>query len=304
MLRAMNARDESGVAARTSGALEQRACARGLGLRPGEIALVLALGIAFLPALRVLAGEWMVREELSHGPLVPLVSLWAVLRDRRRLARVPVRPDARGAGLLAAGLVIYAIGAGAGLPWAQGLAGIVSVAGAIVWQRGLAWLRALRFPVAFLFFAVPLPADWLAPVVVRLRLLVTASAVRVLHAFAWPIAREGNVLLLPDGSELFVADACSGVTSLLTLTPLAVLLAAFTLRTASRRILLVTSVVPIALAANLVRVLATVAATRRFGLEAATAADAHAAVGLLASLAGCAVLVGVAAALRRTWPES
>lgn len=268
-------------------------------LRRREVLLAAGLLLAFAPALQAMAAEWNGREEMSHGALVPLVSLWVVLRDRRRLARIPIVSDPRGLIALAAGIALYAVGSGAGLAFPQGLAFVIAVVGAVWWLRGPGWLRGLAFPLAFLCFMVPVPVEWLAPVVIRLRLLVTSGAVELMHAFAVPVTREGNVLLLPGGVALFVADACSGVTSLLTLTPLAVLLAALTQRTLMRRFLLVASVVPIALGGNLLRVLATVYAARRFGVEAATEGGAHASVGLLAVLLGCAALLAVSAALRR-----
>ncbi len=271
-----------------------------LALRRREWLVGAGLLLAFAPALVAMSTEWTSREEMSHGGLVPLVSLWIAMRDRRRLARLPVRADPRGLFALAAGLALYGLGSSAGLIFPQGLALLLALTGALWWLRGAAWLRALAFPLGFLFFMVPLPAEWLAPAVIRLRLLVTSVAVALLQAFAVPVAREGNVLVLPGDVTLFVADACSGVTSLVTLTPLAVLLAALSLRTISRRVGMVASVVPIALGGNLLRVLVTVQAARRFGVDAATEGGAHASVGLLAVLLGSAALLAVSAALRRT----
>jgi len=276
--------------------------APGSALRPLEIAVAVLLGLALAPALLELSRAWSSRPEYAHGYLIPLVSLWALLRERRRFARLPVATSGWGLALLAASLGLYAFATAAGVAELAGLGLVGAIAGAVLWLRGPAWLRALTFPIAFLLFLVPVPESWLAPVVVELRLFVTKAATGLLHAIGVPVAREGNVLLLPGGGELFVADACSGVTSLVTLTPLAVMLAWFTEQRLARRIVLVLAVVPIALGGNLLRVVATVLAARRFGVEAATEGSAHESLGLLAYVLGCLALLGVGAAMRRLWP--
>ena len=91
------------------------------------------------------------------------------------------------------------------------------------------------------------------PVVTRLQTFASACAVAVLHALDVPVMREGNVMLLPGGASLFVAEACSGITSLLSLMPVGVLLARFTQAAdAGGAPLLVLSVVPAALFGNMV----------------------------------------------------
>jgi exosortase len=199
-------------------------------------------------------------------------------------------------------LVLYAVGSAGGLLGLQGLALVAAVAAAVLWLRGPAWLRILAFPTAYLLFMVPLPEPWIAPVIVKLRLFVTSAAVAVLHAAGMPVLREGNVLLLPGGESLFVADACSGVTSLITLLPLGVLVAYLTERQLWRRLVLVASVLPIAMLFNLLRVLGTVVAAQSVGAERATSGGIHEAAGLLTYAVGCGALIGVGALLRRIRP--
>jgi len=114
--------------------------------------------------------------------------------------------------------------------------------------------------------------------------------------------QQGNVLLLPSGESVFVADACSGVTSLVTLLPLAVLLAYYMERSLARRLLLISSVVPIALGGNLLRVVVTVIAALGVGVARATESALHQAAGLLTYLLGCLALLAVSALMRRLLP--
>jgi len=268
-----------------------------------EILLAGLLVLAFLPALQAMSQVWRSLDYYSHGFLVPLVSLWSLLRTRPRRRRLPIAPSRAGLLLLGVALLVYAVGLATSIVSLQGLGFVAAVAGAVWLRRGLAWLRALAFPVGFLLFMVPLPESWLAPTITGLRLLVSQAAVAVLQALGHPLARDGNVLLLPSGESLFVADACSGVTSLVTLTPLAVLVAHFTDRSTLRRILLVLSVVPIALAGNLLRVVGTVLAAERLGADVASTGPLHEMTGIFTYVLGCIVLLGVGSLLRRVLPD-
>ena len=149
---------------------------------------------------------------------------------------------------------------------------------------------------------VPLPPSWLTPVIVKLQLMVSAAAVELLGWFGSAVARSGNVIQLPAGDTLFVAEACSGITSLVTLTPLAIVLAYFTENTLARRLTIVFAVVPAAMLGNLLRVIATVLAAERYGAEAATGNWLHESAGLITFVLACLALIGLGALMRRLAP--
>lgn len=263
--------------------------------------LAAGIAITFVPAAVGLAAVWSEVDYLQHGFLIPLVSLWALLRERPRRARLAVRPDPRGAVALGVALLAYLAGLAGGSVTLQGVALVGAVAGAVWFARGLAWLRSVAFPVGFLLFMVPPPPSWITPVIVRLQLFVSSASLALLHGVGVDVARDGNVLLLSNGDALFVAEACSGVTSIITLTPLAVFLAYFTLRRPLARVLLVAAVVPLAMAGNLARVVATVLASERMGAAEVTGGPLHQVFGLLAYLVACGLLLATGAALRRAF---
>ncbi|HEY8492388.1 MAG TPA: exosortase/archaeosortase family protein [Myxococcota bacterium] len=261
----------------------------------GELAFALALALVFAPGLAALANAWSSLDYQSHGFLVPIVSLLAA----RQLARRGPTPrrDGRGALLVAASLLLYGLGFAAGSVTVQGLALCGAVAGAVWYLRGPAWLRRLAFPLGYLLFLVPLPPTFVAALVVPLLAIVTAGSVAVLGALGAGVAREGNVIVLPGGEALFVAEACSGLTSLVTLIPIAVLIAWLAPLAAVRRLALVAVVVPVALGANLLRVVATVLGARAFGVEAVTTEPAHSLLGLSVYVVGCLLLLAAARGL-------
>ena len=136
-----------------------------------------------------------------------------------------------------------------------------------------------------------------------LQTLASAGAVAVLHALGVSVLRDGNVMRLSDGEALFVAEACSGITSLLSLIPVGVLLARFTQTGAWQRVALVAFVVPAALLGNMIRVIATVLAADAYGVERATAGPLHESAGLLTSAFAVLLVVALGTVLAR-WTAS
>jgi len=267
-----------------------------------ELLGAIALGLILLPGLLDLAEVWSRLDYYSHGYMIPFVALWAASAKRHVLPGLPRVRDARGAAVMVVGLGLYVLGIASGEAWMTGVAIVGVVAGAVLYARGPAWLRALVFPIAYLLFMVPIPDAWLAPVIVRLQLWVSVVGTALLQAMGVPVLRSGNVLQLASGEQLFVAEACSGITSLITLIPLGVFLAYFIERGVWRRSLLVATVVPVALLGNLIRVLLTVAMANQLGADAATRSSLHLWVGLATYVVAVLVLLGVGSLMRRYWP--
>lgn len=268
-----------------------------------ERTFLILLAFCFAPAIAALAEVWASSDTYSHGFLVPVVSVWAAWRRWPAARALPSRTGRRGTIPLAMALGLYFWSLSTGSVSGQGAALVLAVAAALWLLRGSAWLRHFAFPVGYLIFMVPIPASWISPGIVQLQLWVSQSAIAVLHTFGVAVAREGNVLLLPGGGSLFVAEACSGVTSVITLTPLAVLLAHWTALPVGRALVLCVAVVPLAMFANLLRVTGTVAAARAWGVDVVTGEPLHSIAGLGVYVLACLALVGLWAVLSGAGPE-
>ncbi len=146
---------------------------------------------------------------------------------------------------------------------------------------------------------VPLPDPIVLPVVTSLQTVASAGAVAVLHLFGANVLRDGNVMRLATGESLFVAEACSGITSLLSLIPVGVLLARFTQTGPWRRLALVAFVVPAALLGNVIRLVVTVLAAGSYGAQRATAGPLHESAGLLTSAFAVLLVVAFGVVLAR-----
>src|SRR5207237_10326972 len=133
---------------------------------------------------------------------------------------------------------------------------LLLIAGLIVYFRGWQFFRAILFPWAFLVLMIPIPAIVFNQITFPLQLLASRVAAGVLPWAGVPVLREGNVIMLPD-MALEVAEACSGIRSLLSLATLAIIYGYLLEPRKMIRVLLAMAAVPVAVAANSLRIVGT-----------------------------------------------
>lgn len=272
--------------------------------RPEPGSLLLAGAVAALalvvvaPALAGLAETFRRVEFYAHGYLIPAVAAYLAwsARHRIRAALATLEPPrfgwlaALGAGLFQALMIVGDVGFAAGL-------GVPLVLGAAAFSiGGRRLVRPLALPLAFLALMVPPPRFVLYELLPRLKLLVTGASVWILRSVGATVLGEGNQIEIP-GHTLFVSDACSGLTSIVTMLPIACVLAWFLTRGVWRRAAVVASVVPLAMIANVVRILVTVRLVSVVGIEAAQGL-LHESFGVATYALGTLALVAVARCLR------
>ena len=194
--------------------------------------------------------------------------------------------------LLAAGLGLYIVGQSQNLPLFSTASLIPVVAGALWAVGGTAALRRFAFPILFLAFLVPIPGFLVEMATGPLKQFVSAVVATLLSALGYAVERSGVVLDM-GGHQMLVADACSGMNSIVSLTALTLIYTHLTGPSKPRRwLVLLASVVPIAIAANVVRVLFLVLVAYHFGDDAAQGA-VHTAAGLLVFVVAFLLLTGV-----------
>lgn len=240
------------------------------------VAILLGLAALYVPTgIDLARGLWR-DDAYSHGPIIAAVFAWLVWRARASLADESSPPAPLvGAGVLLVGLAMYLLGRTQSLMVFEAASLIPVAAGAVLMLRGFQGLRATAFAIFFLVFLVPLPGFVLDFVSVPLKEVVSASVAWLLQLLSYPVEREGVVLWVGN-YQMLVADACSGLNSLYSLVALGLLYAHVTERkpagggaNAARTALLLAAVLPIAVVANIVRVLALVLITYHLGEEAA-----------------------------------
>jgi exosortase B len=256
--------------------------------------LAVAAGLAalYLPTYFSLAGSLWRDDAHAHGPIILAVFAWLVWRDRAALAEESPPARAPGAALLAAGLAAYVFGRTLSLTPLEVASHLPVLGGIVLMLRGTRALRRLAFPLLFLLFLVPLPGfvlDWATG---PLRTLVSAGVAGLLQLVGYPVERSGVVLEL-GGHQMLVADACSGLNSIFSLFALGFVYAYLTPpRKALRTFVLAASIVPIAVAANVIRVAVLVLLTYYAGEEVAQG-FLHGLAGLLVFMLSLGLLSGL-----------
>jgi exosortase B len=208
-------------------------------------------------------------EAYEHGLIVTAVFWWLAWRKREELQALPKQGAAiSGSVVLMIGLLLYFIGRTQNLPLFEVTAHIPVLAGVLLLVWGPAALRAMWFPLLFLVFMIPLPGFVLVAMTSQLKQHVSVAAESLLYNAGYPIARDGVVITIGP-YQMLVADACSGLNSIFSLAALGVLYMHITARANwLRNVVLLAAIVPIAYAANVIRVVVLILITYHFGDEA------------------------------------
>jgi exosortase len=266
-----------------------------VALRWACLACALAISV---PGLLKLSRIWERTEYLGHGYLIPLVAAWLLYRERTVILRAfsigP--PPVLGPLLVFATASLEVLAVFGDVIFAAGV-GIPLLLAATAYAIGGRELLVLtRLPLGFLVLMVPPPGFLINRLLFDLKLFVTKVSVAILQVSDFPVAADGNQILVPNHT-LFVADACSGLTSIVTLLPLAVIVAYFLGRGVWRRLVIVASIVPLAVGGNVVRVLVTVYFVSSQGIEFAQGL-LHESFGLTTFIVGTLCLLGIARLIR------
>jgi exosortase len=235
-----------------------------------QAAILAALSLwLYGPTIYHLVLQWAATDsDFSHGFFVPLFSAFVLWQERRRLSEIILKPSWSGLVLIALALCVLIVGRlGAELFLAR-VSMLVLIAGLVVLFAGWNFFRAVFFPWAFLLLMIPIPTLVFNKITFPLQLLASRIAADVLPLFDVPVLREGNVINLPS-VPLNVAEACSGIRSLMSLVCLAIIYGYLMERRIVVRWALALISVPIAVAANSARIVGTGLMVQRWGSERA-----------------------------------
>jgi len=222
---------------------------------PGSILALLLIALYYRVGIKLVV-DWYNIPDYSHGFLVPLFSIFLLWDKRNKIAATPIRPSWAGLPVVALGLVILIFGVYGVDLFTSRVSFVILLSGLIWTFLGRAMLRQLRFPILVLLLAIPFPAIIFNQITFPLQLLASKLASSILPLLGVPTLQEGNVIQLPV-MKLEVAEACSGIRSLMSLFTLAVFYGYFLEKTTRRRVILALASIPIAVAANAIRIVGT-----------------------------------------------
>ena len=235
-------------------------------LHPGVIAV--AFAIAYVPTyVKLIKGPWQTEQE-GHGPLIMLAAVWLAWQQRERLSQILQKPaPIAGWVILIVSLLVMAVTRSQDVLMIETFTQIPVLLGCILLIGGWPLARVFAFPLAFLIFSVPPPVWILDAITVPLKVWVSDVVTNFLYALGYPIAQNG-VMIMIGSYQLMVKDACSGMNSIFALSAIGIFyIYEFVPNNWLRRVILVLSIIPITIMANLVRVLTLVLGSYYFGVD-------------------------------------
>lgn len=262
--------------------------------------LIVLAGICFLyvPSfVDLITGLWSTPEQI-HGPIVLGASLWLLYRQWLEMLNRSAGQSGSALGwpILVFGLLLYVLGRSQEILVFEIGSFICVLAAVALILRGPAALKVQWFALFFMLFMVPLPGVVVDALTMPMKLAVSTVAENVLYRAGYPIARTGVILQIGQ-YKLLVADACAGLHTLFTLEALGWLYLKLTnSESALRNTLLAILIVPISLAANVIRVMALTLITYHVG-DAAGQLQ-HRFAGMVLFLSALVIIIGVDTVLR------
>lgn len=274
-------------------------------LRAAALRAALVTALAFLvfgPILYHMTLHWKSQADYSHGFLVAPLAIYFAWERLPQLKRVPVDPTWWGLLPLMLGALSLVVGRLGVELMSMRVAFVLTLIGIVLMTLGRSIARILAFPLLFLFLMVPLPQSLVNIIAFPLQLVAAGIAVDALHLIGIPALLEGNIIHLAN-TQLFVAEACSGLRSLMALGTLGVVFAYFFRKNIIERLILVFSTIPIAILVNAFRVGLTGFLTHHYGPDAADGAI-HQFEGFVTFALALALLMLEAWLLSVLWPKS
>lgn len=214
------------------------------------IALLIAL---FAPTVAWLWERWTLSVwHHAHGLLILVVVAYLVREELIRHRGLSADSSAWGFLLLVPALGLHALDSGMHTQLLSAAALILAFPGLSLLFLGVPRTRAILYPLLFLFFTLPIPLALTESLHLALRKIATASTAAIIPQLGIPLYVEGTVLHIPNGI-LQVADACSGFSTLYAAVAVACLVA-YTCPDSRRRAIVLLAAVPLAIGANIIRV--------------------------------------------------
>ncbi len=220
------------------------------------------ISLLFFPALKSMFAIWMADSNNSHGIIVPLIAAYIAYKikfgDKRRVINSASCGRASfviGLVSLVLSILLYFLGYFTDILFFNHIAFVFAMQSAVLALFGAEVFYTYLFPLFFLYFMVPIPVSIYAKVALPMQLFATKLSVFILGFTHIPVSADGNIIRI-GGEMLTVAESCSGLRSLTVFIMLSVLFAYVADVSALKRVLIVAVSIPIAIAGNILRIVA------------------------------------------------
>jgi exosortase len=208
---------------------------------------------AYWPSFVAMEQRWSNDPQYSHGFLVPVFALAVLWMRQDQGKQVTFAPSVWGLPWLAAGFLLRLLGAAVYIDWFDAISLLPTLLGVCVLLGGWPALRWAAPAVGFLIFMLPVPFTLEVALAHPLQRFATVSSTYLLQMLGIPALAEGNIIVIED-VKLGVVEACSGLGMLVTFFALSTAVALIVQRPWPEKLVIFLSAVPIAVAANVIRI--------------------------------------------------
>ena len=212
--------------------------------------------LCYWPILYRMGTQWATDENMGHGFFVPIMAGIVAWQRRDELMAEPRKPNPLGLVIVVLGGLLSVVATLGAELFSARFSFVVALFGTILYLGGTRWLKLLLFPLLLLLFMIPIPAIIYSAITMKLQTLASQLGELMISALGIPVLREGNTLKIPS-QTLDIAEACSGIRSLMTLMFLSLFVSYFMDKKVWMRWVLLLATIPIAIIANGVRVAVT-----------------------------------------------
>lgn len=242
-----------------------------LDAAPRQTWLIVLTGFAamYLPTYWWAANGIWQTDDHAHGAIILLVVVWLFWQEREAILAVEPKPlPLIGWPCFILGLLVYMLGRSQNISILEIGSQVLVLGGAMLILQGWPGVRVAWFPLLYIVFMIPLPSVLVDAVTGPLKNWISIIAEHALYSVGYPIARSGVILTIGQ-YQLLVADACSGLHSMFSLSALGLLFMYITQRKSwLHNGIMLASILPIAFVANILRVMVLILVTYHLGDEA------------------------------------
>ena len=211
--------------------------------------------LLYFPLFPKILNLWKNNPDYSHGPLIPIISLYFLWRKKDEFKNTKSSTSIIGLAILIVGVIIASRSMGLMLA-IPSFSMLLVIFGLVYAQLGWEIAKKTLFPIFYLIFALPFSTTIYLMIAIRLRLFATIAAFSLVKLFGITAVREGNIVHLSTCS-LFVANPCSGIRSLVTFMAASLAIGYIFHKSIKKRIILFFVGIILAFLINMLRLAAT-----------------------------------------------
>ncbi len=227
------------------------------------------LGVIYYPAFVWMYARWNTADTYySHGPLVIIASLFFLWNMKDELVKIKPVPSNNGIILMVIALIMHIAGALIKFYFASAVSLVIMIIGITLYFFGKKTVKETQFPLLYLGFMIPAPLVIISNITIKMKLFAGSMATVLLNKIGVQAIRDGSIIKM-SRSYMEIEAPCSGLRSLISLLAFGAAFAYMTRLSFLKKWILFLAALPIAIFANVMRIVLLGWVSEVYGMEAA-----------------------------------